>query len=478
MTSVNTQMLNNIQTVSKQSATESKVDTDTEGASFEKILTEAMPASDETVTNVDRQIKTETQTDVKELMTKLLQTISNGCSEQDIEKLTEGLSQEQIDMLTELIGKIAQIISEEINGADGTGENTLADAVISVIGEKNETDEKDVKLSEEVISDAVATMVDFTEISNVNFENNSDTAYKTVENIASEIVENLSSKLTEKSTGMVIENSGDKLINAENMLSDIADKLSKSNPQMSEFATKLQSISQEISKTVNNSSEQMSDMKISNIKVSTTPQVQQITKENSLVSNESFDKTLIKVSKNQGELSELTALTGNVNTEVIEMQGEQIKSVQAQAPVENQVLNFIKTEVLPSVKTSGTTKMTMTLNPEQLGEISVKLAKTGTALTVAISCNNSVTQEMIENRLPQLISSLSAGENKTVDVTVVTPNQNASEFMNNFTMSQQNGNQQFESQHQQTHYAGNKEVIDNTVEVEEIYKEGRLWQTV
>ena len=128
MTTVNTDMLVNVKTVSKTSNAQSKSNSKTDGASFQDVLTKAMPNCDKTVLNTD----CETETDVKDLVEKLLKTISGDKSEQEIEKLTDGLSTQQLDMLTELIAKITQLIFQEINTSDDNAQNPLLEAISSI----------------------------------------------------------------------------------------------------------------------------------------------------------------------------------------------------------------------------------------------------------------------------------------------------------------------------------------------------------
>lgn len=482
MTAVNIDIPVKMCATCKASVADTQVDTKADITSFKDVLANAMPVSQDIPKNNDSE--TETETNVKDIVTKLLQTLSTGCSDEDIKELTDGLSCDELDMLTKIIEKIAQIISQQTDTQGGTDEQTLLNSIIEMISNQSETieslpqqkashvnsgnepiktkkkNETDNKTSDETISEIAVAITQLISVPNEDVVDNSS---KVDENILAENISNVSEKPEDKNSDVV------------SLLKDLSDKVSKSSPEESQFATKLQHISQEISKAFD-TKQQLSDIKITDIKVLKNTQTQQSDKENLVLSNESYGKTQIKVSKNDSELSELTALIGNAKTDMTAVPIE--KSETVQAPVENQVLNFIKSEVLPSIKSEGTTEMTMTLNPEELGKISVKLTKTGADLVVSIACDNSITQKMIENRLPQLISSLSSGENKTAQVTVVAPNQNASELMYNSNMAQQNGQQHLQSQHPHTHYVAENQIQNNSEDTEEFYREGRLWQTV
>ena len=432
----------------------SKVDSDftTADTSFKDVLEKSLSVSKKTNNdNVD------SKTDEKKLVKKFLETVSGECNDEDIEELTDGLSNEQLKNLSELIEKIAQLISSEISNEDLAGKLAGSENSQQTL----EINKDDSKTSDEVIS-SIAAMI--SQMPNLQLNEDSQTTSNIVENVAPTIIENIS------------ENK-----NIQRLLSSISEKISVSNfsdtskltnAELSEFATKLKNISQEISKTIEDAGKQLSQMEITNIKVTADNSAEK----NSLLLGESANRSSIKMIKNDSELSELTALSGNAKADVQAISPEQMENVEV--PVEKQVLNFIETQVLPSVKDSGTTEMEMTLMPEQLGKISIKLVKTGTELSVSIACNNSMTQKLIESRLPQLVSNLSSHENQTAQVTVVTENQNVSEFMHNFNMSQQSNHQQFQPQHPQNDYFEGNEVSDNAEEAEEIFKEGRLWQTV
>lgn len=438
----------------------------TNDASFKDTLAKAISVSTDTANNVEAKADV-TETDVKELISKLLEVVSSESLDENVNLLLNGLSEEQLSMLTTFIEKISLILNQEVNTQNQT---PLSDVITTLMTEncqdsnddqgslqlKSEVDKKNAKVSDEVISSIAQVILDNPVVS---FEVVSDKVVKnsTIDNITQ------------------IADNGN--IDIGSLLGSISDKVSESNPVLAEFVTKLQQVIQEVSKTVNNTEFELpQQMEITDVKIETTTQMPQDMKENTIVINENFPKQQIKVIKNESELSEITALSADAKQVFTTQQNASVETMRS--PVENQVLNFIKTEVMPSVKTTGSTEMTMTLTPEQLGEISVKLVKTGTELTVAITCNNSITQKMIENRLPQLASSLISSENQKVDVTVVTPNENTSEFMSNFNMSQQNGQQQLEPRQTHSHYVVDNEMQDNSEEAEDFYKEGRLWQMI
>ena len=111
-------------------------------------------------------------------------------------------------------------------------------------------------------------------------------------------------------------------------------------------------------------------------------------------------------------------------------------------PVEKQVTTAI-VEQISTKASEGTQELTLMLRPKELGEVSIKLLKTGGEIVVSIVAQNQTTQKLLQEKLPNLISSLQATNAEVKDVQIVNANQNATGFMNSFNLSDSNSQNQY-----------------------------------
>jgi len=84
----------------------------------------------------------------------------------------------------------------------------------------------------------------------------------------------------------------------------------------------------------------------------------------------------------------------------------------------NQIVEKAKAQIT-TLKSGEKAEMTMTLNPESLGEITLKLQNDGGKVSVLIAAHSEATQKLLQERLPDLVSSLKAVNSGVEDVKVV-----------------------------------------------------------
>ncbi|MEG0615570.1 MAG: flagellar hook-length control protein FliK, partial [Oscillospiraceae bacterium] len=163
---------------------------------------------------------------------------------------------------------------------------------------------------------------------------------------------------------------------------------------------------------------------------------------------------------------------------VVDVSADEMKANQ----VENQVFSTLKSII--SNPKSGTTEMQLTLTPDDLGRINIKLVNAGGNISVEIAAQSETTQKLLESKLPSLIAGLQGTNSNVESVKVVEPNQNAqngSLNLNNFTANGQNSSNQnnrnrtHQTKQQDTFYA--REIL-KPASTQEFKGGNKLWQTV
>lgn len=195
-----------------------------------------------------------------------------------------------------------------------------------------------------------------------------------------------------------------------------------------------------------------------------------------------FSVLTSKIYASNLELDEITA-----SNQVFKMMGQPVINNEISAPiieisVDKQVANAVTEQLTTKVIDNNTQEMTLMLKPAELGEISIKLIKNGSEITISILAQLADTQRLLQEKLPSLISSLQASNSDVKDVQVVTANTNASSFLSGFNLSDSNSNSQYNAQQLKAIISKNGTVlneIDEIVETQNEYiREGILWQTV
>ena len=135
---------------------------------------------------------------------------------------------------------------------------------------------------------------------------------------------------------------------------------------------------------------------------------------------------------------DLTGIAGLNTQNVLQTPFQSIADNLSQVPVETQILSNIS-EQLANSKVNTTSEMTMTLNPDNLGEISVRLVNEAGKISVTIAAQSEITQKLLQDKLPTLMSSLQNVNGEVKEVKIVEANQNASYA--GFNLGSQNAGQ-------------------------------------
>lgn len=183
-------------------------------------------------------------------------------------------------------------------------------------------------------------------------------------------------------------------------------------------------------------------------------------------------KTQIKPVEQNDEFRELMAFS----QQSAQVTATQPVETEKAIPVTKQVTAGIE-QMLQSTPLDSSKELTIMLKPAELGEITVKLIKTDDVMTISIAAQNSATQKLLTDKMPQLLSTLQEINPEVKDVNIVNPAQNASSFLSNFNTSHSGADAR--SSYQQSHTAFTAESSKESGETEQkqFIREGRLWQS-
>lgn len=204
--------------------------------------------------------------------------------------------------------------------------------------------------------------------------------------------------------------------------------------------------------------------------VANNPQTSKLMAESEILKLSALSKRVQKT----GEIDELTSLlssqTALPNREI---SLDDVTSKLSEFPLEEQILPQLSEQIKASV--SGTSsEMTMRLNPENLGEINVKISNEAGKITVTVAAQSEITQKILQERLPLLVQNL---QNTNSDVKVVNVTSSNTAYMD--YMGQSNTSSQNSSSGQTYHSGSNSSSETETDEVNSVLEKGvnRLWQT-
>ncbi len=204
--------------------------------------------------------------------------------------------------------------------------------------------------------------------------------------------------------------------------------------------------------------------------VANNPQTSKLMAESEILKLSALSKRVQKT----GEIDELTSLLSSQTTlPNREISLDDVTSKLSEFPLEEQILPELSERIKSSV--SGTSsEMTMRLNPENLGEINVKISNEAGKITVTVAAQSEITQKILQERLPLLVQNL---QNTNSDVKVVNVTSSNTAYMD--YMGQSNTNSQNSSSGQTYHSAGNSSSEMESDEVNSVLEKGvnRLWQT-
>lgn len=459
----------------KNDNTPKSSDVKSSGSNFSQTLKNVSNNASAKVTDKTDESKTST---VKDVFKKVVGYLKGDVSKEDLQNAIEKLSGEDITAIKNLFKELTEIL----NDSTKTNKDKCSDIVDLLAQFKKKISDDDtsngdvlsqiVAMVAQLISPVVDTQpveksAEASQTENIVKLNSDNSVGKDMMTIISMLTE---SKNASKDDNFVVDSNLSELV--DNIKSQLQEVVSQAdNSQLSQFAQKISELSQML--------ENKSEVTVENV---VKPQVEIKTEDISELMSKGYSQKpadVKEVSKDDDLKSELTELTAASKPQEVEQSQsltEQIKEV----PVNKQIENFIKTEVMPVIKEGKTTEMTMMLNPQELGKISVKIIKTGAEISVSIAAQNSVTSKMIEDKLPLLISNIKGDDNTEVSVKVVTPNQNLTEFMNHFQSENQSQGRNtnhsgYTAESMNSLSAGNGEEIIDTDSTDYV-REGKLWQ--
>ena len=194
--------------------------------------------------------------------------------------------------------------------------------------------------------------------------------------------------------------------------------------------------------------------------------------------DDSSDLNSMRINDTSDEVAEVLAnLSAQRNTQVNEV-------------TENIVAKPVAIQIADSVASSlrhpkiGTSELTMTLNPSNLGQLQIKIINEAGRLSVIIAAQSEITQKILEDRVSSLITSLQNINSNISEVKVVKPdeaafaNLNLNDFSSNQQANQSNSGRKAYIQYaEEVTYAN--EVEETNKNSNEPYRRGnKLWQTV
>ncbi len=187
----------------------------------------------------------------------------------------------------------------------------------------------------------------------------------------------------------------------------------------------------------------------------------------------------VKSVKESSEFDDLLAyVQQSKSSQQVTTSQEVTKATNVEIPVQKQITDGIINQLNTGI-TSDTKELTLMLKPQELGEVTIKLVKSGGEITVSIMAQNSATEKLLAERLPTLVSNLQEINGQVKDVMIVNPNENTSSFLGQFNLSHSDSGAQYQQKQTSNTFLGNSQNVaeENTQQVKEFVREGQLWQT-
>ena len=139
--------------------------------------------------------------------------------------------------------------------------------------------------------------------------------------------------------------------------------------------------------------------------------------------------------------------------------------------VHTQVVDFI-TGQMNSVQRGETSSLRMTLNPDNLGRITVEVTNNDGEIIIRIAAESAETQSLLRDRLPALMQDLSDINNGVREIQVVEPGNGAQ--MADLNLSDGQQSQTYRQNDQQSTSA--EPVDEEEIRETTLKGENRLWQ--
>lgn len=477
-----------------------------------KISTEVNSVGTLTTDNTEQK-----QTDsVEDTIAQLFEMVDSGASKEDILKLLDGMTSEQANNLFDVLKKILEVVSNlaeksDVNSDSGKDLISVLESLISTGIASDSDDDKNVDIENSVAQEILAMLQSAKAIQTDDLKNTETVLQKQVQAIAS-----TKSNVAVSAESTEVKPQTESKIAFEIPVSDLAQTVKATPIQTNTVETQAKIIPVETTLTQANTVEtvptesvtetiqitapvtstlkevqtrlekliEIVGQKASEVKLAEDVKVvlksDAVSEENVKLTAENEIKKLSllgnKVVKNSSEFEELMASANATKTvQQTSMNDTPVKVTDV--PVETQISQNIANQLSAKVTDSGTQELTMKLTPEDLGEVSIKLVKTGGAITVSIVAQNEATQKLLQERLPMLVSSLQATNSEVKDVQIVAPNQNATGFMNSFNLSDSNSQSQYNARQTQNFTASALTPTEEIEEIKEYHGEAKLWQT-
>ncbi len=498
-------ILNNIQVVQPQ-ATTSKSSSGNTSVSFKGILDNALSVSTTGNENVESGI-----TDIKTLVSKIINALKSNDFQSQISDLLKGMTKEQLNTVSQILDKLSLFISQAITSGNLSDSQNMPQLSTSDDDKQDDSIESVAMQQLQALFNALYSGAEIIKVPETDSSTNAQTqttAQQSTEEITAATpmttltVTPQEIAVTSTAVTPQAQESGNEKTDTDKNVKEGSFNVTQEvttvsgnnvSSQVSELVDRIQKFVQIVNEKLGGNStaenSQTSDAANSGVKFSDVTTAKGTTSETA--QNNSISDTFAKISSEINQTSKIVKQDESKNSELSELTAAATQSKQVQpqtvvpdvektgTSVENQIQTFLKSDVLPQIKSGETTEMTMTLNPEELGKISIKITKTGADITVAIAAQNSMTSKLIEDKLPTLISNLKTNDTANVDVRVVTPNQNTSQFMNHAGLGQQTNGQQSSEQRRYSSQASEtvNDASQSNTDLPDFLKEAKLWQT-
>ena len=458
-------------------------------------------------TIADCSVEKATDIDINKLFEEIFSMLQGNFSVQDIEKKLESLSTEQTNQLIEIANKLISIISDKLSSK----ETVINQIVNQLVDEKDNSDVKTAMLSQVFemlgidpkisMQSKVATTSDISSLAKVsevivsnlskisqaekivNIDNNAKDLTQSQNNMSSSkgmefsLENQAKSKVSIETTSFVNVQTGEIAKSTENQQ---LESLQTSTKQLQ--ATDFSKVNSILEKLVNvaegkaNAEVKVVSNTISDGEKAIDGQGEKLASKSPL---NITGTNLVDVKKTQqaSEFEEILAYAQTGKTIEQPAVQEDLSTQSLGTSVEKQIFSEISNQISTNEITPKTKEMTLTLKPQELGEVSIKLEKVGEEIKVSIIAQNISTQKLITERLPSLISTLQEINSQVKDVMIVNPNQNANGFMSGFNNSNSNAGEQYQSRQSGSNYNNNEYVSEESQKTKEFVREGKLWQT-
>lgn len=464
--------------------------------SFENVLSGLVsnPTVDGTTGTAEKAGET-ASTDINKLFAELFSMLQGNASTEDIMKKLEGLTDEQANQLIEFVNKILTVISDgkgskedvvsnlvkQLTSKDNKSETETAALyqVLSMLGIDADATKKLYETFEQLGNNqgvskisAVVELIPFTQLEKL-INSSSATAPA---NTYGEVQANQTAQTLNTQQGQTIQQ-GQNTQQGQNV-QQVAEQASV-NPQVAQNP-EIAKLESALKKLINVAEQKVNpEVKIVSNNVSDEAKSAGSGTEKSadLSAFPSKAVTDVKKAKSNSEFEELLAYSQTAKTAEKPAVQEDSIVKELDVSVQKQISSEITKAISLNDLNSKTKELTVVLKPQELGEVAIKLEKTGEAIKISIVAQNEATQKLIAERLPNLISSLQEINSQVKDVMIVNPNQNTNSFMGSFNLSDSNTGGQNQAKHTGTSFANNQTVSDEKQQQQEFVREGKLWQT-